>query len=273
MGVAGEVGTTMTPMSERGGQPRYPVESVGNALIAADLLRSKPSLRVAELADRLGVARSTAHRLMASLVSHGFAETDDAGQGYVAGAGFLRLGALALDRLVIRQVAHSSLVTLARTTGETCELALLDGVDVLLVDVVEGSHTLRVVDPVGSRAPAHLTAAGKAMLAALPEVEVEQLYDQDLLETRTKRSIGTRAELLEQLSRVRQMGYAEARTELGEDYVGVAAPVVGADGMVVGGITVALPVVRAAEDFASAIGPKVVAAAGEVASRLEGRHR
>lgn len=258
----------MTRVSEQGAQPRYPIESVGNVLVAADLLRSQPSIRVSELADRLGVARSTAHRLVSSLVAHGFAEPDDASQGYVPGAVLLRLGALALDRLAVRKVAHSSLVALAATTGETCELAVLDGVEVLLLDVVEGSHSLRVVDPVGSRAPAHLTAVGKAILAALPAADFDELFGQDALETRTRRSISARTELLEQLSKVRTQGYASAEMELGEGYVGVAAPVIGPDGKVVAGITVALPSVRAADDFASAIGPKVAAAAREVADLL-----
>lgn len=262
----------MIRVSDQGSQPRYPIESVGNALVAADLLRSEPTVRVADLADRLGVARSTAHRLMSSLVSYGFAEPDDAGQGYIAGAALLRLGALALDRLTIRELAHPSLVALARTTGETCELALLDGVDVLLIDVIEGSHTLRVVDPVGSRAPAHLTAVGKAMLATLPVPRLEQLLDHEELETRTRRSIATRTELLRQLSKIRAQGYASAEMELGDDYVGVAAPIAGPDAGpeagIVAGITVALPAVRASGDFASLIGPSVVAAAGEISTRL-----
>ena len=261
----------MLSVSVQGSQPRYPIESVGNALVAADLLRSQPTVRVADLADQLGVARSTAHRLMSSMISYGFAEPDEAGQGYIAGTALLRLGALALDRLTIRELAHPALTALARATGETCELALLDGAEVLLVDVVEGSHTLRVVDPVGSRAPAHLTAVGKAMLASLAPPRVEQIVDENL-ETRTPRSIGTRADLQAQLSRIRTEGYATAQMELGEDYVGVAAhiaaPAVGPNRGIVAGITVALPVVRATEDFASLIGPRVVAAAGEVASRL-----
>ena len=258
----------MSCVNEQGGQPRYPIESVDNALVAADLLRSEPPVRVAELADRLGVARSTAHRLMSSLMAHGFAEPDDAGQGYVAGAALLRLGALALDRLVVRELGHPSLVALARATGETCELAVLDGTEVLLVDVVEGTHTLRVVDPVGSRAPAHLTAVGKAMLAALPASEAGQRLDRDALEVRTSHSVGTRKELLKQLPQIRAQGYALAKMELGADYVGVAAPITGPDGTVVAGITVALPVIRATEDFASSIGPLVAAAAREVAGRL-----
>ncbi|MFJ9565254.1 IclR family transcriptional regulator [Streptomyces fuscichromogenes] len=255
-------------MSEQRVQPRYPIESVGNALVALDLLRLKPSIRVTDLADRLSVARSTAQRLMSSLVSHGLAIADDAGQGYAAGATLLRLGALALDRLTVREVAHPSLVSLARVTGETCELAVLDGAEVLLVDVVEGTHTLRVVDPVGSRAPAHLTAVGKAMLASLPVADLERLLVEEDLEVRMLRSIGTRAELVEQLVRVRADGYASAQMELGDDYVGVAAPVLGPCGGIVAGVTVALPVVRATEDFAATIGPMVAAAGREIGRRL-----
>ena len=232
-----------------------------------DLLRSEPSIRVTDLAERLGVARSTAHRLMASLIAHGFAVPDDVAQGYTAGEALHRLGVLAVERLRVRELAHPSLVALARQTGETCELAVLDGSDVLLIDVAEGTHSLRVVDPVGTRAPAHLTAVGKAMLASLTEVEFEERVD-EVLEVRTPHSVDSRARLWEQLSEVRVRGYASAVSELGEDYVGVAAPVVGPDGTVVAGLTVALPVVRATEHFASVIGPDVVAAADGVAARL-----
>ena len=263
--------TTMWRVSEQRVQPRYPIESVGNALVALDLLRSEPSIRMTDLADRLGVARSTAQRLLSSLISHGLAIADDAGQGYAAGAALLRHGALALDRLTGRDVAHPSLVSQARVTGETCELAVLDGAEVLLVDAVEGTHTLRVVDPVGSRAPAHLTAVGKAMLAALPEAELERLLGEGDLEVRMLQSIGTRAELAKQLVRVRADGYASAQRELGDDYVGVAAPVLGPRGRIVAGVTVALPVIRATEGFATTIGPMVAAAGREIGRRLAER--
>ncbi|MGW5691536.1 IclR family transcriptional regulator [Streptomyces asiaticus] len=258
-------------MSEQRVQPRYPIESVGNALVALDLLRSEPSIRVTDLADQLGVARSTAQRLMSSLISHGLAIPHDAGQGYAAGAALLRLGARALDRLTVREVAHPSLVTLARVTGETCELAVLDGAEVLLVDVVEGAHTLRVVDPVGSRAPAHLTAVGKAMLASLPVAELKRLLAEEDLEVRAQRSIGTRAELAKQLVQVRADGYASAQMELGDDYVGVAAPVLGPHGEIAAGLTVAIPAIRATEDFAATIGPKVAVAGREIGRRLAER--
>lgn len=186
----------------------------------------------------------------------------------MAGEALHRLGVLAVERLRVRELAHSSLVALARQTGETCELAVLDGSDVLLIDVAEGTHSLRVVDPVGTRAPAHLTAVGKAMLASLTEVELEERVRDEVLEVRTPHSVGSRARLWEQLSEVRVRGYASAVSELGDDYVGVAAPVVGPDGTVVAGLTVALPVVRATEHFASTIGPHVVAAADGVAARL-----
>lgn len=261
-------------MTEGASGPKYPIESVGNALTALHMLRSNGPMKVTELAEALGIARSTAHRMVAILQSHGFASVDE-GQRYSTGPALLRLGASAISGLGVRRVARPVLSSLARATGETCELAILDGTDVLLIDVAEGTQSLRVVDELGGRAPAHLTAAGKAILAALPRARLNLLYDGREYETVTPYSINSRLSLDEELDRVRSDGFASVRMELGVEYVGVAAAIRLPIGNDPAAITIALPALRADEDFASSLGPVVSAAASAITTYVaeESEHR
>lgn len=250
-------------------QPRYPIESVANALTALDMLRSRGPLRVTEVAEALGIARSTAHRMLSILQSHGFAAADEK-LGYYVGPTLMRLGASALAAQDVRRAARPILRALARATGETCELAILDGTSVLLVDIAEGTQVLRVVDELGERAPAHLTAAGKAMLANLSEKRLDELYAGQVLEAVTPYSISSRRALNQELRRVRRDGFASVKMELGLEYVGVAAAIRQLESAQPAAITVALPTLRADEDFATKLGRVVAAAAVEIARRLPG---
>lgn len=206
--------------------PAYPIESVRNALLLLLQLRDRPVLRVSECAAELGVARSTAHRLLTMLEHYGFVRRDPASRSYRAGDALLSIGLAAISTLDIRDRARPFLDALRDELGETVSLVLLEGRDARFVDAAEATRALRVGGRVGLRLPAHATSAGKAMLAALPPEQLAALYPDDVLPGVPDGPRMTRAELEVALTEVRRSGYAvaynESDVEIGA--VGVCIP-------------------------------------------------
>lgn len=197
-------------------KPTYSIESVDHALRLAVLLQQEGPLGVTEASVRLGVARSTAHRLLAMLVYRGFAEQGD-DRRYAAGP-VLR----ALDGVEpgtrLRQLALPYLRALARRTGETANVMVLRGTQVQMVATVECGQFLRVGDREGRLLPAHLASGGRALLARLGPAEIEACYaDED--------RAGVAREVVERLVRqTRRRGFAvnDQATETGLTAIGYA---------------------------------------------------
>ncbi len=202
--------------------PAYPIESVGNALRLLLLLRKRKELRVTECAAELGVARSTAHRMLVMLEHYGFLQRSPGGRAYRSGEALLALGLSAVNNLDIRARARPFMESLRDRVDETIALVLLEGRNVRFVDAVETTRALRVGGQVGLLLPAHATSAGMAILAAMSPSELRDLYPEDALPGRT----GTRTKLEDDLAEVRRTGYAVAYNESDVDIgaVGVTIP-------------------------------------------------
>lgn len=243
--------------------PRYPIESVDNALTVLQMLQAGGTVKVGDVAVHLGIARSTAHRLLATMQSHGFVMTNEPGQAYVAGHQLLRLGATAVARLPVRRIAHGPLLELARSTGETCELGILDGSSVLRVDVVEGTHRLRVVDRVGTRSAALSSAAGMAILATLRDVEVK-----DLLGPLVEDQHALEPDVWRRISEVRQQGFAITSPSSGSGIVALSCALASPDIAPKAAVTLVVPASRFPAGSSDALARAVVATAQAVADLL-----
>ncbi len=190
--------------AEPGREPAYPIASVDNALRLLMLFRAKPRVRLSDASEHLGVAHSTAHRLMAMLAYHGFVRQEPDSRAYVAGPALVEIGLAAIRQLDIRLHARPVLESLASSLGETVHLAVLAGGNVRYLDAVESSRALRVAARTGSALAANCTASGKALLAALPDQEVSALFAaQQSLTALTARSITAKSRLLAELKEVR----------------------------------------------------------------------
>ncbi len=197
--------------------PNYPIESVDNALKLLRMLRDRDHIRVSEAGSAIGVARSTAHRLLAMLQHHGFVRQDPFSRAYVVGPALLDFGLAMLRDRDIRAHARPFLEALSRETGETVHLITLQGGEVLFLDCVESAKAVRVGNRTGLLLPAHCTSAGKALLAALPPNRLRILYPEERLPGLTRRSITTRARLEREVRLVRKRGYATNFGESEED--------------------------------------------------------
>jgi IclR family transcriptional regulator, acetate operon repressor len=155
--------------------PPYAIESVDNALKLLVLLQRRGQLRVSDAAADLGVARSTAHRLLAMFRYRGFA-TQNSDKSYSPGPVFARAGFGARAPLDIRAVSRPHLEWLNGRLDETVHVMVLAGTDVAFIGSVEASQALRVGSRAGFTMPAHLTSGGKALLAELTAGELAAIF-------------------------------------------------------------------------------------------------
>jgi DNA-binding IclR family transcriptional regulator len=211
-------------LTSRAGSDSVP-SSVANALTLLELIGDQQTIRVSEAAERLGVARSTAHRLLSALRERGFVLQDRPNGVYRPGPVLNEIGLSAIGRIDIRSVARPIMQELSEQTRETVSLTLIEGRNVRFVDCVESPRTVRVGDRTGVVMPAHCTAAGKAILAALPDTELHRRYQDRSLITRTSSSISTWERLEAELALVRRHGYALNEREGEEGVCAVAVAV------------------------------------------------
>lgn len=221
----------------------YNLGSVDNALRLILALTERGELRVSEAAELLGVARSTAHRLLTTLLRRGFASQEADGRPYRAGPGLIDAGLRALSRIDLRQVARPYLHELAADTGETVHLGVLAGNGLRFIDGAESALPVRVGLRVGIVLPAHATAAGKAILAALPPEEVRALYPRGV-QAVTGRTLQTLHEIEQHLSDVARAGYAVNIGESADDVAALGVVVRDHTRSTIAGLAVAAPVER-----------------------------
>lgn len=210
------------PESETG--PAYPIASVNNALLLLLLFREQPRVRLTDACKYLGVAHSTAHRLLAMLAHHGFVQQEPVTRAYIAGPALVEVGLAVVGSLNIREQARPLMEELATELGETVHLGVLEGNQVRYVDGVESERALRVVSRTGTLAPAHCTSLGKALLGLLTDEQVAELYptSAEPFTARTDRSITSQAKLLKEVAKARERGYAVNSGETEEDVGSVA---------------------------------------------------
>src|SRR4051794_3258667 len=228
--------------------PAYPIASVDNALRLLVLFRDRPRVRLSEASEYLGVAHSTAHRLMAMLAFHGFVRQEPDSRAYVAGPVLTEIGLAAVRELDIRLHARPALEQLAAALGETVHLAVLEGDSVRYLDAVESPRALRVAARTGTTLAANCTASGKALLAELPDAEVAALFPGPAALPRlTERSITSRSALLAELRKVRAAGCAVNAEESEEGVASVAIAVRGRPHLPVAALVVSAPLSRMTE--------------------------
>lgn len=193
--------------------PQYPIESVDNALRLLWLIGERSSLRLTDASQYLGVASSTAHRLLAMLQYRGFVQQNLTSRAYEAGPSLDRIAFSVLRRLDVRERARPVIEKLSEQVGETVHLGRLEGQHVHFIDAVESSRAVRVGSRLGRSMPAHCTSTGKAILAELSEAQLLALYPAEGLEQMTPRSIASREVLLQVLREAKRQGYAVSREE------------------------------------------------------------
>ncbi|WP_111765504.1 IclR family transcriptional regulator [Nakamurella deserti] len=263
----------MSASSGTGDETTGSVQSVDRALTILELLAADGELGVTQIAGLLGVHKSTASRLLATLEAHGLAEQlPDRGR-YQLGVGLLRLAGSTRVRLDIVRESRPIARALAADTGETVNLVILSGTETLYLDQVEGPSALQIHHWVGRRNPLHATANGRVLLAHASRAEQDAIIaaisdDRRRLPALTARTVTSAEALRAALVEVRHRGYDVAVDELEIGLTAVAAPVRGADGEVIGSLSVSGPGFRLTTDRLDDTVRAVVVAAGAVSRRM-----
>jgi DNA-binding IclR family transcriptional regulator len=186
--------------------PLYPVASVDSALRILLMFRGQRALRLTDAARTLGVAHSTAHRLLAMLDHHGFVQRDPASRRYFPGPSLVEIGLSAIGTMDLRNYARPFLERVAEEVGETAYLAVLEGRNLVWIDSAESTSLLRLTSRNGQMGTAFLFSAGRVLLAEMPEGAIAQLYPPGAL-PQTTRWIKTRHQLEAALRSIRQRRY------------------------------------------------------------------
>jgi IclR family acetate operon transcriptional repressor len=260
----------MFRMAEHQGAPAYPIRSVDNALRILAMLQDCPSLGVTDIATELDVAPSTAHRLLAMLVHHGFAIHDRGSRRYHAGERLWELGMAAFRARRIDELAAPHLARLRNETSETVHLMMLEGDQIRFVSACEGSHPVRERVRVGIRLPAYATSGGKYLLAHLRPEVIDTLYPRTLSPL-TENTVGSIDALKVELARVRQRGYATNFGESEQHLIALAVGVWGPLWHPVAAIALAGPDARLARGGMKFILRRVRHAAAGLTEELSGR--
>jgi IclR family acetate operon transcriptional repressor len=247
---------------------RYTIQSVDKALDLLELLADEGSMSLIELTERLNQPKSSTYRILLTLENRGFIARSDEDGKYCLGYKQLMLTRKLLERNNLRAAALQEMKRLSELFGDTINLGVLVEGSVLYVEIIESNHALRMTDTVGSKAPVHATAIGKAIAAHLPQGELEELLDGCDYEALTERTIRSREPFLDELAKVRKAGYAFDNQEVVEGACCVAAPVFNMFGQVAGAISVSGPVHRYLPDKAPEIAVQVVACAQAVSRKL-----
>jgi DNA-binding IclR family transcriptional regulator len=200
------------------------LKSVGSALDVLECFALDGELGVSDISRRLGVAKSTAHRLLQTLASRGFVEQDDHSGQYRLGMHVYELGSLALARNSLRHVALPTLRQLAATTHLTVNFSVPDGPDIVFVERIESTDGVRFLGHFGRRLPAHTTSSGKAIAAWNPEADLARRRAG--FPPRVSKTVRTEGDWLRCLENVRKVGYAVSHSESFDGASSVAVPVI-----------------------------------------------
>lgn len=195
-----------------------------------------PAQTLSEAAERAGLTRAGARRILLTLQQLGYVESD--GRLFRLTAKVLELGFAYLSSLPLWHLAQPDMEALVRETGESCSAAVLEGDDIVYVLRVPAGKIMAINLGVGSRLPAHCTSMGRVLLAGLDEAERERRLAGLRLQARTPRTITDLDRLRAELRQVRAQGWALVDGELEEGLVSMAAPIVHRNGRVVAAINI-----------------------------------
>jgi len=263
--VAGGVGSTTDHVAEQ----KSGVQALDRALDVLEALAAeREPLRLVELSSRLGLHKSTVHRLLSTLGRRRYVEREAATGRYRLGLKVFELGSWFFNRMELRQEARPFLQALVDQTLETVHLGILDEGQVIYIEKVESPQTVRMYSELGKRAPAHCTAMGKVLLAYLSADELDHIITQRGLTRFTSNTITDREQLKDHLGRVAAQGFAVDDTEHEEAIRCVAAPVRNYRGEVVAALSVSAPAVRLTRERIGQVAELARATALRISRRL-----
>jgi IclR family acetate operon transcriptional repressor len=220
-----------------------------------------------QIAEQIGIHKSTVHRLLGTLEKKRFVERDPVTGVYHLGIRLLQMAYLTLEQNDLRRIAAPFLRRLWENHQETIHLAVLDDVDVVFVDVIESQQRVKLAAAIGQRLPVCATASGKAILACMPDEYVRHILQRGQPRY-TEHTLVTSEAFFEDLGRVRERGFAFDEQELEVGINAVAAAILDLHGQPMAAVAIAGPAFRLTQERLIEFGPSVLAAARDITQEL-----
>jgi DNA-binding IclR family transcriptional regulator len=263
--------STSVPVEKEG--PSGRLSSVTSALLVLKVFSAdEAEIGISSLAKRLGLAKSTVHRLAVTLAAEGFLEQNPENGRYRLGLSLFALGALVRRRMDVSNEARPLLGALRDKTQEAVHLAILSQSSIMYLYNLESSQAIGMRSYIGTLKPAYCTAEGRVLLAFSPPAVIDAVIAAGL-PARTPKTLTDAAELRAALDEVRQTGYAVDDEESEVGMRGLAAPIRDISGKVVAAVGLAGPVQRLTKKDLRALAPDVVSTGDAVSARLGYRLR
>ncbi len=223
-------------------RPAYLTATLAKGLDVLEALSEVEETGLSELARKLGVSNPTLFRILATLGARGYVRKSPPGR-YRLTLKPWEIGAKAVRRIRLRDVARPFVERLAAATRETVHLSVLEGDGIVIIDKLDSSHPVRVDTYLGLRAPAHCSATGKAILAFLPAAALAEILPRQLAR-HTAATIADRAAFERELAEVRRAGWAKNREEWRDGVCAAAVPIFASDATVAASLSVTVPTPR-----------------------------
>ncbi len=217
------------------------------------IIENEDGLSIREVGRELGYNPATVQKLINALKAQGYVIQDELTDRYHLGPAAINLGLTALSRLEVRQIARPHLEALGAETGETAFLAIARGDHAVYIDKVVSDHPIRMDAPLGIDRPYNCTAVGKVLLTGMQDSDVERLADIGVFEKRTENTIIEIRDLIDEITQVRERGWAMDDEEFSLGVSCVAAPIYDHEGSIVAAITVSGPLERVTKKLDSLI--------------------
>lgn len=246
------------------------VQSLDRALRILAIVADADGLSLSEIAERSGIAASTAYRMLTTLQGHGMVEFAEHEQLWSIGVEAYRIGSAFLRSRKLVDRARSVMQSLMERTGETANLGVAEDDCVVFVSQVETHQAIRAFFRPGTRSPFHASGIGKSILAYLAPARVDAIVGSGRLEAFTDKTLSLRTSLRADLDEIRRRGWSVDDEERYPGMRCVAAAIFNEFGEPVGGISISGPTVRVTPERLAAIGPQVREAAAAVTRMIGG---
>jgi IclR family acetate operon transcriptional repressor len=246
------------------------VQALDRALVVLKVLAERGGMSLTELAEAAGQAPATAYRLLSTFEAHGLVEFQPSRQLWFVGQEAFRIGSAFLARTSLVEQARAVMRELMLATGETANLAIAEGGQVVFISQVETHEPIRAFFPPGTRGPIHASGIGKALLAYQPPEVIARIVGEQGLAAFTARTVTDPARLAEELARIRAQGWAIDDEERTEGMRCIAAPIFNEFREATAGVSISGPTVRMARAGSAEHGARVRAAADRITRAIGG---
>lgn len=221
------------------------VQSLERALILLNTLSEYPDgIQIARLSEKVGLSKSTIHRLLSTLLNMNYVTKVEETDKYKLGYQVVYLSRNMINNLDIINISKTHLEHLSNNVNETVHLCIEDNGEVLYVDKIESNQTIRMFSRIGHRSPMYCTGVGKILLSGMSEDKYNRIAQNTTYTAKTAKTIQSKIELDREIELVKKRGYALDNIENEEGIRCIAAPIRDSQGRIIASFSISGPTSR-----------------------------